>query len=469
MRIAATATVAGVVFVQRPVRAAARAGRLPNTVAHAESVWYTGGTMKIIHSSDWHLGARLHEEDRAAEHRAFLDWLLAQMREEKPDALLLSGDIFDTAAPSSAALKMYHEFVTRAIFEANCRTLVIIGGNHDSPSWLGMSRTPLACMGAHVIPSAEEDPGKECVLIERGGRVALAIAAIPYLRESELANLVRTENEERPHDELVRAGYAEHCRRVVAEARSKAGTAPVVMMGHCVLSGSTLSDDVSERQRGYSGKTVVGGVKSVDFDTLPEVDYLALGHLHIPQKVAGRETARYCGSPIPMSFSEAGTPKQILVVTLGEKSGDPVSVAEKPVPCFHALERLEGTPGEIESRLLELAKRNADVFVEIGVTGGEGDLSPWWEKYASISAGHPSVKILVERDKREKVATGAGLEAIAVSNGNLATLDEMSVARARLGEENLSDEDRAELERLLSEVIADVKANLDGNEQEAPE
>ncbi len=422
--------------------------------------------MKIIHTSDWHLGAKLHEEDRSAEHRAFLDWLLGQLKEEKPDALLIAGDIFDTTTPSAAAMKMYHEFVSRAILEAGCRDIVIIGGNHDSPSWLGMSRSLLECLGAHVIPAAEEELERECVFIERGGRVALAIAAIPYLRESELANLVREENETRTHDELVRAGYAEHCRRVVAAARSKAGAAPLVMTGHCVLSGSRLSDDLSERQRGLFGKTVVGGVKSVDFETLPEVDYLALGHLHIPQKAAGRETARYSGSPIPMSFSEAGSAKQVLVVTLGERSGDAVSVVEKPVPCFHALERLEGTPKEIEARLLELAKAGAEVFVEISVTDGEGDLAPWWVKFAAISNGHPAVKVLVERDRREKVAAGAGLEAIAVENGNLATLDEMAVVRARLGEENLTDEDRTVFERLLAEVIAEVKAGVDDSDEE---
>ena len=211
--------------------------------------------MKIIHTSDWHLGARLHEEDRSAEHVAFLDWLLEQIKAERPDALLVAGDVFDTTAPSASAMKAYHSFVVRAYSEAGCRNIVITGGNHDSPSWLGMSRQILECVGTTVVPAGEDEPERECVVVERDGHPALAIAAIPYLRESELANLVRQEDETRSHDELVRAGFAEHCRRVVAAARAKAGDAPVVMMGHCVISGSMLSDDVSERQRGvgYSG------------------------------------------------------------------------------------------------------------------------------------------------------------------------------------------------------------------------
>ena len=419
--------------------------------------------MKIIHTSDWHLGARLHEEDRSAEHGAFLDWLLGQIKAERPDALLVAGDVFDTSAPSASAMKAYHSFIMRAYSEARCRNIVVTGGNHDSPSWLGMSRQILECLGTTVVPAGEDDPERECVLVERDGRPALAIAAIPYLRENELANLVRQEGESRTHDELVRAGYAEHCRRVVSAARAKAGTAPVVMMGHCVLSGSTLSDDLSERQRGISKEAVVGGVKSVDFDALPSVDYLALGHLHVPQRVAGRDAARYSGSPIPMSFSEAGTPKQILVVTLGERSGDAVCVEERPIPCFHALARLEGTPEEIEARLKELAHENVPVFVDVMVTKGEGDLSPWWEKFAAIASEHPEVKILVERDRREKVAPGAALEDIAAANDELSKLDEMAIARARLAEENLTEADREVFAGMLAEVIAEVKSGGEGN------
>ena len=416
--------------------------------------------MKIIHTSDWHLGARLHEEDRSAEHVAFLEWLLEQIKTERPDALLVAGDVFDTTAPSASAMKAYHSFIVRAYSEAGCRNIVITGGNHDSPSWLGMSRQILECVGTTVVPAGEDEPERECVVVERDGHPSLAIAAIPYLRESELANLVRQEDETRSHDELVRAGFAEHCRRVVAAARTKAGDAPVVMMGHCVISGSRLSDDVSERQRGVVSDTVVGGVKSVDFDALPSVDYLALGHLHVPQRVAGSEAARYSGSPIPMSFSEAGAQKQILVVTLGEKSGDVVRVEERPIPCFHSLARVMGSPEAVLARLEELARAGVPTYVEVSVSEGEGDLSPWWAKFAAAVAGHPEIKILVERDRREKVSAGSGLEGLAEANENLSTLDELAVARARLSEENLTDEDRMAFERLLAEVIAEVKSGL---------
>ena len=416
--------------------------------------------MKIIHTSDWHLGARLHEEDRSAEHGAFLEWLLEQIKAERPDALLVAGDVFDTTAPSASAMKAYHSFVVRAYSEAGCQNIVITGGNHDSPSWLGMSRQILECVGTTVVPAGEDEPERECVVVERDGHPVLAIAAIPYLRESELANLVRQEDDPRSHDELVRAGFAEHCRRVVAAARAKAGDAPVVMMGHCVISGSRLSDDVSERQRGVVSDTVVGGVKSVDFDALPSVNYLALGHLHVPQRVAGREAARYSGSPIPMSFSESGAQKLILVVTLGEKSGDAVCVEERPIPCFHALARVVGAPEVVLARLEELACAGVPTYVEVSVSEGEGDLSPWWAKFAAAVAGHPEIKILVERDRRERVAAGSGLEGLAEANENLSALDELAVARARLSEENLTDEDRMAFEDLLAEVIAEVKSGL---------
>jgi len=422
--------------------------------------------VKIIHTSDWHLGARLHDEDRAVEHAAFLDWLVGVLKAERPDVLLVAGDVFDSAAPSASSMKAYHEFVMRAVGEAGCRNVVVIGGNHDSPSWLGMSRAVLQCVGVTVIPAGEDEIERECVLVRHGGRVVLAIAAVPYLREAELANLVRTEGDARTHDELVRAGYAEHCRRAVESARAMAGSAPVVLTGHCVLSGCRLSDDISERQRGVPRVAAVGGVKSVDVDALPKVDYLALGHLHVPQKVAGRDAARYSGSPIPMSFAEAGVPKQILSVTLGEKSGDAVAVKEMPVPSFLALERVEGSPDAIEARLAELARGGGRIYAEVCVTRGEGDVSQRWAKFAAVASANPGMKILVERDLREMPAAGSGLAGIAEGNEVLSTLDEMSVARARLGEENLTDDDRGALEDMLREVISEVKSGADEDGRE---
>ena len=99
-------------------------------------------------------------------------------------------------------------------------------------------------------------------------------------------------------------------------------------------------------------------------------------------------------------------------------------------------------------------------YVEVSVSEGEGDLSPWWAKFAAAVAGHPEIKILVERDRREKMAAGSGLEGLAETNENLSTLDELAVARARLSEENLTDEDRMAFEGLLAEVIAEVKSGL---------
>lgn len=420
--------------------------------------------MKIIHTSDWHLGAKLHDEDRTEEHQAFLDWLVETLKAERPDALVVAGDIFDTSAPSATSMQMFNTFLARAVRDAGCGHIVVTGGNHDSPSWLGVSRPLLKGFGIDVIPAGADDPADECVTIERDGRVALVIAAVPFLRESELTNLVRRDGDTRTHDELVRDGLAEHCRRVVEAACGKASGAPVVMTGHCVLSGSQLSDDSSERMRGIvrdPENDTVGGVKSVAFDSLPRVDYLALGHLHVPQKVMGLDTAQYSGSPIPMSFSEAGTPKRVLAVTLGERNGDPVSVAEIHVPCFRALERLGGTPEDVFKALEGIVKRNGPAYVSVEVTKGEGDLSPWWPKFEGAVAGIENVKIVSERDLRKKAAEGSGLVGLARMNETLATIDVKEIARVRLSEENLTDEERSVFMKMIEEVIAEVDAGAE--------
>ena len=127
---------------------------------------------------------------------------------------------------------------------------------------------------------------------------------------------------------------------------------------------------------------------------------------------------------------------------------------------FATIEPNVGVVPVPDARLEELACAGVPTYVEVSVSEGEGDLSPWWAKFAAAVAGHPEIKILVERDRRERVAAGSGLEGLAEANENLSALDELAVARARLSEENLTDEDRMAFEGLLAEVIAEVKSGL---------
>lgn len=252
--------------------------------------------MRILHTADWHLGARLIERDRLAEHAAFVDWLIETLRTEKIDALLLSGDVFDAANPPQDAVALYFDFLKHL---ADLKTVkaIITGGNHDSASHLNAPRDLLRRFDVHVFGHAGADN-----LVDLGGCV---VAAVPFLRERDLRQANAGETIATVHEQ-VRSAIREHYAAQLTTARTIAQGRPVIAMGHLTVLGATTSD--SERD------IHIGNLGSVGADIFESFDYTALGHLHRPQKVAGHETIRYSGSPIPLSFSEAADAKSIVII-----------------------------------------------------------------------------------------------------------------------------------------------------------
>ena len=252
--------------------------------------------MRILHTADWHLGARLVERDRLPEHAAFLDWLLDTLRSEKIDALLVSGDVFDAANPPQDAVALYFDFLKRL---ADLQTVqaVITGGNHDSASHLNAPRELLKRFDVHVFGHAGETN-----VVDLGGVV---VAAVPFLRERDLRQATAGETITAVHEQL-RAAIRAHYAGQLAACRQLAQGRPVIAMGHLTVLGATTSD--SERD------IHIGNLGAVGADLFNGFDYTALGHLHRPQKVASLETIRYSGSPIALSFSEAADKKSVAVL-----------------------------------------------------------------------------------------------------------------------------------------------------------
>lgn len=252
--------------------------------------------MRILHTADWHLGARLIERDRLAEHAAFVDWLIETLRTEKIDALLLSGDVFDAANPPQDAVALYFDFLKR-LADLKSVKAIITGGNHDSASHLNAPRDLLRRFDVHVFGHAGENN-----LVDLGDCV---VAAVPFLRERDLRQATAGETIATVHEQ-VRTAIRDHYAAQLAAARILAQGRPVIAMGHLTVLGATTSD--SERD------IHIGNLGSVGADVFEGFDYTALGHLHRPQKVAGIETIRYSGSPIPLSFSEAADAKSVVII-----------------------------------------------------------------------------------------------------------------------------------------------------------
>ena len=280
--------------------------------------------MKILHTSDWHLGRSLYGKKRYPEFSAFLDWLAQTIDESNVDILLVAGDVFDTSTPSNQAQALYYRFLCR-IAASRCSHVVVIAGNHDSPSFLNAPQALLRTLHVHVVGAMTESLADEVLVLQTSsqavpGNVDTAIVcAVPYLRDKDLRTVVPGETIDDKNRKLV-AGLQRHYAEVVALAESKradlyaaadaaAPFMPIIAMGHLFTAGGQTIDGDGVRE------LYVGSLTHVGADIFPAaIDYLALGHLHVPQQVGGLAHLRYCGSPIPMGFGEANQSKQIVLV-----------------------------------------------------------------------------------------------------------------------------------------------------------
>lgn len=359
--------------------------------------------MKIIHTSDWHLGAKLRNDvSRLEDQEKFLRWLDETLEEERPDALLISGDVFDTHVPSNEAQALYYDFLARHLKDAGLR-IIVTAGNHDSSSFLNAPNPLLTHLNVTVVGLASNDGRSEVVrLLDAEGRVGLVIAATPYMNEGELANFApKPRPEEESLEQMRHAGFAAHYRSVLEEARKAANGAPIVLMGHATISGASLSDDDSEDSRR------IGGVDSQPADAFSGADYVALGHLHVPQAVGKCETVRYSGTPLAMSFSEATQQKHVVVAEFGEKAGMPVRVRTVDIPAeeigFVPLVNLKGTRDRLRQGLLALKEKGARTYVSVFVDEQATGISAFWEEIFDLCEGS-GIRILVT--ERQKIQNG---------------------------------------------------------------
>jgi exonuclease SbcD len=327
--------------------------------------------MKILHTSDWHLGRTLYGRKRYEEFERFLDWLIRCIEAEGIETLLLAGDVFDNGTPSNRALELYYRFLCRAA-AAGCRHVVVTAGNHDSPSLLNAPREVLRHLNVHVVGCMADEAEDEVVVLNGSdGLPALIVCAVPYLRDRDIRRAEAGETFEDKGRKLVE-GIRDHYCRIAEIAVSKraalAGNLPIIAMGHLFTAGGRTVEGDGVRE------LYVGTLGQVRADVLPDCfDYLALGHLHVPQKVNGAEVRRYSGSPLPMSFGEAEQQKVVVIV---EFTISGVSVKEIPVPCFQPLATVRGDWNSISEDIASLKEHPAPVWLEVIYEGDEviGDL-----------------------------------------------------------------------------------------------
>ncbi|WP_135442907.1 exonuclease subunit SbcD [Vibrio tasmaniensis] len=405
--------------------------------------------MKILHTSDWHLGQNFYNKSRKNEHERFLQWLLEQVTEHDIDAIIVAGDIFDTSTPPSYAREMYNKFVVDSN-KIGCQ-LVLLGGNHDSVSVLKETQQLLKYMGADVIPNTNEDHATQVVELKgKNGDVEALVCAIPFIRPRDVltsqAGVTGVERQKQLGDAI-----KQHYQSVYDAAVEKRATfensehMPIIATGHLTAMGVQQSDSVRD--------IYVGNLDGFAADGFPDADYIALGHIHRPQVVAKREYIRYCGSPIPLSFDELKSQKQVCVVEFVEGVR---TISQLPVPTFQPLAEIKGDLSEIESQLNQYIGLDSDQSVWLSIEVQAQDyLSDLQERMRSLTDGL-NVEVLQLRRARERRNQALEQE----SAETLSELSPMDVFSKRIAiEEFETDSEKARLERMtvkFKQVMVEV-------------
>jgi len=279
-----------------------------------------GSDMRLLHTSDWHLGRSFHREDLLGAQARFIDFLVDTVRSQRVDAVLVSGDVYDRALPSVDAVELCNDALRR--LAATGTRVVLISGNHDSARRLGFGADLIDAAGIHL----RTDPaacGRPVVLEDRHGSVA--VYALPYLEPDAVRGELACE--ERSHRGVLEAAMG----RVRSDLVTRPGARSVVL-SHAFVTGGEVSD--SERD------ISVGGASAVPASMFAGVDYAALGHLHGPQRLTDR--VRYSGSPLAYSFSEEHHRKGVLLVEMAAEPGSEGSVEHVPAPVDRGMARISG-------------------------------------------------------------------------------------------------------------------------------
>ncbi|WP_031428400.1 exonuclease SbcCD subunit D C-terminal domain-containing protein [Flavimarina sp. Hel_I_48] len=317
--------------------------------------------MKILHTADWHIGKKLHKHDLYKDFDLFAAWLHDVIKKQDISLLLVSGDVFDLANPSSEARQQYYRTLMQ-LRGLNC-TVIITGGNHDSPDMLNAPKELLKALDVHVqggIPKNIE----ECLIpvYDKDKKLELVVAALPYLRDADLRKTA-VGNSYEDRLEQIREGIKNTFAHVAELAIEHYPDLPILAMAHLFTAGIEPSE--SERDIQVGNQAAFSAAQFGDC-----FKYIALGHIHKPQRVNALVPAFYSGSPLPLSFSERTDEKRVLVLDT-EKSWEHESIA---VPSFRKLLKISGDLTALRKKLDALQEHTGlDSLIEIELKEAQYD------------------------------------------------------------------------------------------------
>jgi exonuclease SbcD len=390
--------------------------------------------MRLFHTSDWHLGQNLHGQERDFEHASFLTWLLARLAERQPDVLLIAGDIFDTVNPPVKAQERLYDFIVNAHEQQPLLTIVMIAGNHDSGSRIELPASLMRRLRTHALGRVLWlDDGTLDVerlllpLPDAKGEIGAWCLALPFLRPAEVTGATSGD------DYLRGIGRVHELLIAAANLKRQPGQA-LIAISHAHMAGGSVSED-SERS------LIIGNAEALPASLFgPSITYVALGHLHKPQRVNGEERIRYSGSPIPLSFSEIGYQHQILDIKCdGEHLR---SVETLLIPRAVNLQRIG--PAPLADLLLQLNDLpDIDLLADI-------DRQPWLEVRVRLDEPQPDLRNQIETALHGKAVRLVRIGAEYAGKGR---------ADGEAGDETLIELDQLSPQELFSRAWLDSYGN----------
>ncbi|MGE3542360.1 MAG: exonuclease SbcCD subunit D, partial [Kofleriaceae bacterium] len=339
--------------------------------------------MRVIHTSDWHLGHTLKGEvTREYEHHAFLAWLHETCVKEAADALVVTGDVFDSSTPPASAEKMWFEFLAGLRGAMPAMDVVAIAGNHDSPARIGAASSVLRELGVHVIGNlprrADGSLDLDRILIPIAGGRGM-VAAVPFLRPVDTPIDV---------EDPLAAIYEDVITAALARRRSDQA---LIVLGHLYVAGADAAF-LSER------RVSIGGVESAPLRLFPRgIDYVALGHIHRPQRV-GRDTIRYAGAPITLSLDEASYRHQ--VVSIDFEAGRVAEIRSLEIPQVIEIIRVPSRGAAVLAEVLEALEQLPSR------QEGDDPARPYLKVVVALERPEPKLRSLIEAvldDKRPRL------------------------------------------------------------------
>lgn len=300
--------------------------------------------MKILHTSDLHIGKQVNGKSMLDEQQFILKEILGIVQAQKPDAVLIAGDIYDKSVPSAEAVQMCDEFLSDLLKTLPVKSrLFVSSGNHDSAERVAFGSAIMSRSGVHLSPAYKGDVSPVVMNDEYG---EVAVYMLPFLKPAVVRHYFPDEQID-SYTDCIRVAIAE--MNVDTKRRN-------IILSHQFVTGA---------ERSESEEVSVGGIDNVDASAYDCFDYVALGHLHRPQSCA-RETVRYSGSPLKYSFSEVDNEKSVTIVELGEK-GD-VNLSFVPLVPLHEWHDLRGTYESLTAKSFYDGTDLQEAFVRVTLT-----------------------------------------------------------------------------------------------------